>query len=90
MANNATATTKAKGINAKVETKGRTTTITVVETDRIRDRVETAMEATSHSHNSKLNPNRWPPACPNNKCLSRWLSQLILKPLCYNSNSSNR
>ena len=88
MANSATTTIKARDISAKVETKG-STTITAVETDRIRDRVETVMAAMSLRHNSSLKPNRFPPVWPlhNNKCHSRCrLSKLILKPLCYNSN----
>ena len=89
MANNATATIKAKGISAKVENKGTSTTTTVVVTETIKDKVETAMAAMSLRHNSSLKPNRFPPVWPlhNNKCHSRCrLSKLILKPLCYNSN----
>ena len=96
MANSAIATTRARDISAKVVTKGISTTITVVETDRIRDRVETAMAATFNSHNSNLKPNRYPlmpvwPLNSNNKCNSRCRrSLLILKPRCFNSNNSNR
>ena len=95
MANSATTTTKAAGsISAKVVTNVISTTITVVETDRTRDRVETATAATSLSNRK---PNTcplmpvWPlkTKCKTSRC-SRSRSQLILKPRWSNSNNSNR
>ena len=92
MANNATATIKAKGISAKVENKGTSTTTTVVETETIKDKVETAMAAMSLSNHSNLKVKMCQPVWPlnSNKCHNRCrLNQLILKPLC-SSNNSNR